>query len=298
MNLQPLLEQLLPQKVLYSSDPPWSVFRLEGKDLLEYLQRLSTQSFPPPSWPCQAFVLTPNGQALAQFWLTQEEDHWLCYTPKACQDNLIEFLDFYHFGEAIRWELEIPQRSNFYLACHHQTITFPSNWKVTTLSTHHQWCYSFVHPSSPIEQNLTCDTELTTFLRVLFQLPLFGVDYNDKQPVLEVAPPASYQGDKGCFPGQEFMIRVLHQGRTNRSLVQLHSDRLPEDFRWSQHYPENTKKPKLTLFSQAYQQGHHLAFAQLRREWLTPDLLLRDLEGHDVSYQPIALPINNEENPS
>jgi folate-binding protein YgfZ len=81
-----------------------------------------------------------------------------------------------------------------------------------------------------------CGWEAMEALRVLESIPLYGVDFNDRDLPQETAQTRALNFSKGCYLGQEIVERIRSRGKVNRQFRQFalqgtRPDSLPLDLR-------------------------------------------------------------------
>jgi len=80
-------------------------------------------------------------------------------------------------------------------------------------------------------------------LRVEAERPLFGVDMNENTIPIEAGiHTRSIDYEKGCFTGQEVIIRIRDRGHVNRNLKSLRLGNIPTPSSGTELYDENSEK--------------------------------------------------------
>jgi folate-binding protein YgfZ len=77
---------------------------------------------------------------------------------------------------------------------------------------------------------MSVGTDAFDTVRVESGLPVYGFEATEDRIPLEVGLAESISTEKGCYLGQETIIRVLHRGKVNRALygLKFESDQLPD----------------------------------------------------------------------
>ena len=121
------------------------------------------------------------------------------------------------------------------------------------------------------------DNTLTPFgmdayeiFRIEAGIPRFGIDISEEHIFPETGLEHAVSYTKGCYLGQETVIRVKHQGQVNRKIVQIKID-TTEPVRAGTKVYEGTpqsKKEGGVITSSCFSQCHNavLALATLRKE--------------------------------
>jgi folate-binding protein YgfZ len=219
-----------------SQSPSWSRISLQGPDAPDFLHRLTTvnvkQMKPGDGRP--GFFLTPQAKVRAYFWLwrlTPEEfifelapgleDHW--------KQNLLSFIDQFHFAEKFeiaelpemqcRWifpdqeegtPLRAESRSDGLVFFHHGSADFGRPW----ISV-----WGSAEKVAAIVESL--DAVQTQNLRVLATRPWFDSEITENTNPLEIGLPEAISSNKGCYPGQEVIEKIISLGAPAKRLVKI-----------------------------------------------------------------------------
>lgn len=211
-------------EIAWFQDPDWTLVRIHGEDRKDFLHRLTTNVLPNDESPLlHNFFLSVNARILAEFWVSAQEDHLALLTPTCQVESLKECIDRFHFGEKI--EVAPSEGSLFVvkgadldsLSPHAQVIFSPDPrygddcyWcEVSDADAFTSVLASLGAEMDPLERERR---------RIALGRPKQGVDYDEKTLFVEVAQQDDFSEDKGCYPGQEIVARVLHRGRLNRHL--------------------------------------------------------------------------------
>lgn len=215
-------------------DNEWSLLKVTGSDRVDFLHRLTTNRIPRAGEPlAHSFFLSVNAKVLAEFWVGAEKESLSLFVPTAQKEAAKENIDRYHFGEKL--ELTEPQGRLFVVVSERATVQ-----ELAPLSTYAAqpdprygadatWffvgtdqCETFLERLQKLGPPLA-DTQIDN-LRMETGRARYGVDYSDDTLFLEMAQQGDFSENKGCYPGQEIVARVLHRGRLQRSLRAFTSD--------------------------------------------------------------------------
>ena len=119
-------------------------------------------------------------------------------------------------------------------------------------------------------------------LRIEAGIPRFGADMDENTLALEVAPESALSFTKGCYVGQEVVIRVLLGLRADGDLAPVHGDRVSNDGREVGFVTSAAWSPSL---------GGVIALAILRVDAVTPNgVLFIDRGGWALRARLSSLP--------
>ena len=243
---------------------------LAGPDRGAFLQGLLTNDIAglAPGAGCYAAWLTPQGRMLTDMHVLESGDMLLLDVPAAEVDAIVARLEQFHFGENVQIENLTASLRSVWLhgpqAAALLTRLLPSN---ATRPDFSAWCdyqngradlsglevvvaridqlgvpgyVVYAHPTRATELvavlvqqgAIPASAEALEAARIQVGYPIFGVDMTDDTIPLEAdIQQRAISLTKGCYVGQEVIIRVLHrgQGRVVRKLVGLRIDSsLPE----------------------------------------------------------------------
>jgi folate-binding protein YgfZ len=128
-------------------------------------------------------------------------------------------------------------------------------------------------------------------LRVEAGWPWFGVDFDDENLLMESLTPEHVSFTKGCYVGQEVVIRVEHQGHLNKRLggLLISSKTLPP--RGATIFLGDRKAGHVTSAVHSPTLERTIALVYLRRECWEPGTLVRISSGPGaVEAEVVALP--------
>ncbi len=213
----------------------WSRISLKGPDASDFLHRLTTvnvkQMKPGDGRP--GFFLTPQGKVRSYFWLWLLSPGEFIFEVAAgvneqWKKNLLSFIDQFHFAEKFeiseetlnsRWifpdaeqgsPLRAETAANGALLLHHGSADFGRPW-ITAWGTEAQL--------SSYAENL--DAAQIQNHRVLANRPWSDSEITENTNPLEVGLPDAISGNKGCYPGQEVIEKIISLGAPAKRLVQI-----------------------------------------------------------------------------
>ncbi len=108
--------------------------------------------------------------------------------------------------------------------------------------------------------------------RIEASRPRFGVDMDESHLPLEAGLDEAISFQKGCYIGQEYVVRLAHRGHVNRKLMGLRFGRVEAPASGSAvlHGSEEAGAVTSAAFSPAF--GGALALAYLKRAYLEPGI--------------------------
>jgi folate-binding protein YgfZ len=239
-------------------------FRVTGPDRVTWLQGLLTNDIAAltPGSGCYAAYLTPQGRMLADVRVLHRGDALILDVPAVAREAVFERLTTFIIMEDVtlddvtdtlaRVALHGPGAVDVLSAC----VSFASDAHARSLPEHASVAATFGDhdlivagsrelgvfgldiycPSAAKPDVLTAlraagaeaiDAEAWHTLRVEAGRPLFGVDMStDTIPLEAGIEDRAISFTKGCYVGQEVIIRVMHRGhgRVARRLVELQLD--------------------------------------------------------------------------
>lgn len=196
----------------------WRLIAVTGPDAGDFLHRMTTNVLPKRAGDMtHTFLLSVQARPLGEFWALRTEEGFLLETPAAMAEQALAELDKFHFAEKMQMKLldlkgyttlekleSGPIEGGYRLANHRLGVEATDHFTEGPRP-----------PGPPLSE---IDVEK---LRIHHGYPAFGRDYQSDTLFMEMAGADSYSETKGCYPGQEVVARVLHQGRVNRKLRKL-----------------------------------------------------------------------------
>jgi folate-binding protein YgfZ len=173
-------------------------------------------------------ALTPKGKPLADAWIVREgEDAFVCACEAVAQDDLIATLRRYRLASRADIAVVTSER-----ALLERPLAAPApGWHAGPLgalllaSPEHArtaWEAALAEGAVPVG----ADTRET--LRIEQGLPRFGIDFDGSNlPAEAGVVERAVSFSKGCYVGQEPIVRLAHRGHANRELRRLRLTELP-----------------------------------------------------------------------
>lgn len=278
---------------------------MRGKDVKSFLHALATQDF--KSLPDNAVTHTAFANAkarmIADCIVYAFEDFILLSCERKSVKPLLEHLDKYLiaedvviedvtetlFGPYIMGNNAVPLAEkilNVRIDAPHSACA--ASWEGMTV-----WCgrkdmgefpgvmlfVDAAHGEALWEAFLKSDSALTPFgmdayeiFRIEAGVPRFGIDISEDHIFPETGLEHAVSYTKGCYLGQETVIRVKHQGHVNRQIVQMKlnsTEPVPADTKVYEGSPQS-KKEGGVLTSSCFSPKFNavIAIGTLRRECL------------------------------
>ncbi len=233
---------------------------VSGRDRASYLQGLLTNDIAAlgPGQGCYAAYLTPQGRMIADLWVYELGDVILLSVPLAARETVLTRLDQFIFSEdvqlgdvtgtfaalvvvgplaaaAVARALGVEAGVIQALGEHGSLrLTLAGEpvivLRVTDTGEPGYEVLVATASAAPLEAALQAagvepiDAATAETLRIEAGVPRFGVDMDEETIPLEAGiEPRAISFTKGCYVGQEVIIRVLHRGhgRVARRLVGL-----------------------------------------------------------------------------
>lgn len=177
----------------------WKLLRAQGADAVDFLHRVTTADVAGlgVGSGCFGFLLRATGRVVQFFHVTRTaEGAWLA-TPDA--DGLIAELTKLHFREDFELSIAAGRRVIF------------------------GWEGSLGSMQLVAEMEIPISDSLFSDLRVAEAFPWMGSEISDQVTPVEINGLFAVSRDKGCYPGQEVIEKMLG-GRIPRQLVRLTGD--------------------------------------------------------------------------
>lgn len=171
--------------------------RLTGRDALSFLQALISNDVDALAvgGACDAVYLTPQGRMITDLRVFRREDDVIVSVPAELAAKLAARLDSLVFSEDV-------QITDVSASMSHLTLIG---------ETMHTLVDLLDEPSPPGVRELS--TEEVELLRIDAGIAKWGVDMNEDTIPLEAGLlERAISQSKGCYVGQEVIIRVLHRG--------------------------------------------------------------------------------------
>jgi aminomethyltransferase len=176
-----------------------------------------------------ALALTPKGRPLADAWIVREgDDAYVCACEAAVQDDLIAGLKRYRLAS----RADITSVSGERTLLERPFAAPPAGWHAGPLGAlllagtdeaRAAWDAALAGGA------VALSADVREALRVERGVPRFGVDFDDSNlPAEAGVVERAISFTKGCYIGQEPIVRLAHRGHANRELRRLRLDETVE----------------------------------------------------------------------
>ena len=198
-----------------------TLLRLEGRDALALLHRISTQSLLElaPGQACATLFCDYRGRLLHRAWVAVTADHavWLL-RDDAPSIPLADFLERFVFREDVRigvpredWTVrQVPGSLGIGPGLVRERGGLPHE-----IQTRPDWTLALVPPTAPPAGP---DLERA---RILSGLPRHGHEISESFTPFEVGLAPEVHLHKGCYTGQEALLRMITYKSVRRQLVRV-----------------------------------------------------------------------------
>lgn len=230
----------------------WNWIALKGPDAADFLHRLTTIHVKAlqPGQGAPGFFLTAQGKVRAYFhlWMISREEFFFEVDPGTSgkwKQELLSVIDQFHFGEKItidtgeKPELEVAwlfgsaseiedldelkglsaqrsvQTSSGLSAFHHGEKDFGTSW-ISVWAVPHvlsDWLGSI--------QATSLSPEKVEAMRIHAARPRLDHELNENSIPLEAGLRDAISDNKGCYPGQEVIERIISLGSPTRRLARI-----------------------------------------------------------------------------
>jgi len=135
-------------------------------------------------------------------------------------------------------------------------------------------------------------------LRLEAGIPWFGVDFDEGNFPQEAGiEDKAVSFTKGCYIGQEFVIRIAHRGHVNRRISGLAVEREPIPRPRDRILHDDKEVGRITSAASSPTLGKIIALGMLRREWQAPGTVLQ-INSQDGSVPARVTPLPFYRRPS
>ena len=226
----------------------WGRLRIRGKDALDLLNRLSTNSLIglEPGQSAPTVLTSSKGRIVDLLLIANLGDELLVVTSPQTPDKVIEWLDFYTFDEDISVE-DVTEETSMLSLMGPGAVQFlgpqavalePFNTSrvslqdadVTAIRTDAYGIagYDLVMPTSQAEAlwealsqagAIPVGEEALEVLRVEQGVPRYGLELGEEFNPLEAGVLSSINFEKGCYIGQEVVLRLKTYDKVQKHLM-------------------------------------------------------------------------------
>jgi folate-binding protein YgfZ len=256
----------------------WSSLSLTGTDRYSFLHNFCTNDIKrlSPGTSCEAFFTNVKGKIIGHGLVTCRENELVIIGEPNQATTLIDHLDRYILREDVRLHDETNSRVYFLVEGQQFPVDF-FGIAVQAADWYEARGRSFQVieiPASDAEQvkerlvaNFVICNAAFEIKRIEAGIPLFGVDFDDRNFPQEVARDKdAISFTKGCYLGQETVARIDALGHVNQQLVgaRFSGEVVPEKGTQLAHSGKPVGQVTSAIFSLKLQAA--LALAMVRRE--------------------------------
>ena len=281
----------------------FGVLELTGRDRASFLHALVSNEIKAlgPGQGCAATLLDVHGKVQVLLFVWVADDRIFVVTPPAMAAKTSEALDHYLFSEKVAIEDVSREKALFVLAGPQARATSerltgarpPENpWShvVATLGDTpvrlvsgggetgeaEVWIMCPLAEASKVREALggagvrPIGPEAFESLRIEAGTPLFGRDIDESVLLSEIPFENLLSQTKGCYPGQEVVVRIRDRGHVNRTLrgLVLDGDQVPAQ--GAEVVVDDAVIGKVTSATRSFGLAHPIALAFVRRQHAEP----------------------------
>ena len=204
--------------------------RVSGRDAARLLQNVVTSDVDALAVGEGQYglALTPKGRPIADAWIVREDDDaYVCACEPLAQDDLAAMLRRYRLASRVDIAVVTDARTLL-----ERPLAAPAEgWHAGPLGA--------LLLAAPDAARAAFDAavdagavpisdETRDTVRIELGVPRFGVDFDGSNlPAEAGVVERAVSFTKGCYIGQEPIVRLAHRGHANRELHRLHLDELP-----------------------------------------------------------------------
>jgi tRNA-modifying protein YgfZ len=229
VKIAPVREQLTAARAGVAICPrdELAFVRVSGRDAARLLQNVVTSDIDALAVGRGQYglALTPKGKPVADAWIVREgEDSFVCACEAMAQDELIAMLRRYRLAS----KADIAPATDELRLLERPLAAPGEAWHAGPLgalllaapeAAQAAWDAALAGGAVPI------GPEARETLRIEQGLPRFGVDFDDSNlPAEAGVVERAVSFTKGCYIGQEPIVRLAHRGHANRELRRLRLD--------------------------------------------------------------------------
>ncbi len=243
---------------LFDADS-YGQIRISGPDAPAFLHRMTSNEVlkRPVGEGFYNAILDRKGMVRSLFYMIRSaEAEFLLITPPQLREKTCKILTMMKLAEKVTVEDQSADRRLVMLVGpgSEKDQKVPGTFWSWTENT---FGVPVVNLSGPVEEMERWKREVTAtplspeaikLLQIKAGFPEYGVDIDESHILLEARLPYTYQRQKGCYPGQEVVERILTygKGRTPKSLCRLTAE------------GEQTIAPKTEIFSNPGEKAGHI----------------------------------------
>lgn len=288
--------------------PRWSFLKLTGKDAFDLIHRLSTVDIHqlPLGEESPGFFLSPQGKVRAYFRVRKIDPSTLGFEfdPGPHQEwrhSLMDFVSFYTFQEKIHWEDSLqshPETVPCWIFGNNPDL-LPEEWSsYSEMDTFFHGTHDFGRPwwsiwgpSSVIQKKLEAlpselisSHQALTDWRVHALTPHIDVEIRLDSNPLELGLGNAITDQKGCYPGQEVIEKIVSLGAPAQRLCRVTSDE-PMQTGDTLQAPQSPSPPIGTLTQIG---AHGQALALIKKTHARPGQILQSSSGALIRIEQLS----------
>jgi len=268
----------------------FGVLELTGRDRASFLHALLSNEVKAlgPGQGCAATLLDIHGKVQVVLFVWVADDRIFVVTPPAMAAKTAEALDHYLFSEKVAIEDVSREKTLFVLAGPQARETSDrlmgklGETSVRLVSGGGEtgeaevWIMCPLAEASKVREALggagvrPIGPEAFESLRIEAGTPLFGHDVDESVLLPEIPFENLLSQTKGCYPGQEVVVRIRDRGHVNRTLrgLVLDGDQVPAQ--GAEVVVDDAVIGKVTSATRSFGLAHPIALAFVRRQHAEP----------------------------
>src|SRR5438445_2942601 len=268
----------------------FGVLELTGRDRASFLHALLSNEVKAlgPGQGCAATLLDIHGKVQVVLFVWVADDRIFVVTPPAMAAKTAEALDHYLFSEKVAIEDVSREKTLFVLAGPQARETSDrlmgklGETQVRLVSGGGEtgeaevWIMCALTDAAKVRDALagadvrSVGPEAFESLRIEAGTPLFGHDVDESVLLSEIPFDNLLSHTKGCYPGQEVVVRIRDRGHVNRMLrgLVLDGDQVPPQ--GAEVVLDDTTIGKVTSAVRSFGLARPIALAFVRRQHAEP----------------------------
>ena len=281
---------LVRRQVGFLDRGDFGVLELTGRDRATFLHALVSNEIKAlgPGQGCAATLLDIHGKVQVVLFVWVADDRIFVVTPPAMAAKTAEALDHYLFSEKVAIEDVSREKTLFVLAGPQARETSDrlmgklGETPVRLVSGGGEtgeaevWIMCALTDAAKVRDALagadvrSIGPEAFESLRIEAGTPLFGHDVDESVLLPEIPFENLLSQTKGCYPGQEVVVRIRDRGHVNRTLrgLVLDGDQVPAQ--GAEVVVDDAVIGKVTSATRSFGLAHPIALAFVRRQHAEP----------------------------